>query len=532
VPPPAPFRLSPALTWTLWIAALPLLLAGLGTPVVQRTQESRVLETAREMLDSADWRQWMIPRLNGDVRLQKPPLAYWVAAGSFKVFGVNDFAGRLPFALAGWLTLAVVYRLGRGLMDQRFGLLSAAILLTSFMFFRHFRLAETDSLAALFVAAGIYWLWKGSVETSRRRSYLAFHLAGVAIALTLLAKGPPGLFPLLFFVAWVIVEKNWAALRRFGTSGALLTMLLVGGWWFLYVRTSPHAHILKEELFVVTSGEFHKRPFYIYVPQMLVATAPWTGLFVLGLIWGIRDWRLQPAPRAALLWVGVILVPLCLIGNKQNHYLVPLAPPLAMLAAYAVCRGMDAATREGRTARWVVGITIAISFFAPVGVYWMARHDRGFLQTQDLALIVMTLSAVLAVASVGRRHGLGAAVISYAGGLALCFAVIFGRWRPSLQAVTHRTVAADLRAAFGDGPYVFYGENPSFPLVWNLRRVTPAVPDEQALQHALQQAPQTIVIAQTKNDRPPPPIPPQLKQVAEFDFGDEGMTFRIYRAGE
>jgi 4-amino-4-deoxy-L-arabinose transferase-like glycosyltransferase len=532
VPPPAPFRLSPALTWSLWIAALPLLLAGLGTPVVQRTQESRVLEAAREMLDSVDWRQWMIPRLNGEVRLQKPPLAYWVAAGSFKIFGVNDFAGRLPFALAGWLTLAVVYRLGRGLMDQRFGLLSAAILLTSYMFFRHFRLAETDSLAALFVAAGIYWIWKGSVEHTRRRSYSAFHLAGVAIALTVLAKGPPGLFPVLFFVAWVIVEKNWAALRRFGTSGALLTTLVVGGWWFLYVRSSPHAHILKDELFVVTGGEDHVRPFYMYFPQILKATAPWTGLFVLGLIWGIRDWRLQPAARVALLWAGVILLPLCLIGNKQEHYLVPLTPALAMLAAFAVQRGIESSTRDALAARWVAGVTIAISFFVPVGVYFVARQQRGYLQTMDLALIVLALAAALAVASVGRRHGLSAAVIAYAAGLACCFAVIFGRWWPSLNPVTHRTIAADLRAAFGDGPYVFYGRDPSFPLVWNLRQVAPAAPTPEALQRTLQQAPQIVVIAQTKNNRPPPPIPPQLKQVAEFDPGDEGMTFRIYRAGE
>jgi 4-amino-4-deoxy-L-arabinose transferase-like glycosyltransferase len=108
VPQTIPFRLSCPIILALWIAALPLLLFGLGTPVVQRTQEARVLETAREMLDSRDWRQWMIPRLNGQVRLQKPPLAYWVAAGSIKVLGVNDFAGRLPFALAGWLTIAVV----------------------------------------------------------------------------------------------------------------------------------------------------------------------------------------------------------------------------------------------------------------------------------------------------------------------------------------------------------------------------------------------------------------------------------------
>ncbi|HEY7119338.1 MAG TPA: glycosyltransferase family 39 protein, partial [Tepidisphaeraceae bacterium] len=109
-----------------WALALPLLLAGLGTPVVQRTQEARVLETAREMYDSRDRRDWMIPHLNGNVRLEKPPLAYWLAAASFKLLGVGEFAGRLPFVLAGWLTLGVVYALGASLIDRRFALLAAA----------------------------------------------------------------------------------------------------------------------------------------------------------------------------------------------------------------------------------------------------------------------------------------------------------------------------------------------------------------------------------------------------------------------
>jgi 4-amino-4-deoxy-L-arabinose transferase-like glycosyltransferase len=523
----ASFRISTPLLLGLWLAALPLLLAGLGTPVVQRTQEARVLETAREMLDSQGWRQWMIPRLNGEVRLQKPPLAYWLAAGSFRLFGINDFAGRLPFALAGWLTLALVYRLGKGLADARFGLTAAAILLTSFMFFRHFRLAETDSLAALFVTAAIYWFWRGARDERRGHRFAAFHLAGIAVALAVLAKGPPALFPVLFFIAWVIVERDWASALRWITSGALLTTLIIGGWWFLYVRSSPMAHELADELFVVTGGEDHVRPFYQYFPQILVATAPWTGLFILGLIWGIRDWRRQPAARVALLWVAVILIPLCCIGNKQNHYLVPLTPALALLAAYAVRRGLQGGA-DARAAGWVMAITLAVSLLTPIGVYWLARHERGFLQTLDLVVIVLTLAVGLASVSVGRKQGLGPAVACYAGGLALCFAVMIGRWRPSLEQVTHRTIAAELEEAVDDRPIRFYGRDPSFPLVWNLHRVVPVCNSPEALQKELWENPQTVVIAQTKNNRPPPPIPPELKKIAEFDPGDEGMIFNIY----
>src|SRR5436190_11120232 len=63
----------------LWIASLALLLCGLGSAPVRRTQEARVLETAREMVGE-DFRRWLIPHLNGRVRLEKPPLAYWLVA--------------------------------------------------------------------------------------------------------------------------------------------------------------------------------------------------------------------------------------------------------------------------------------------------------------------------------------------------------------------------------------------------------------------------------------------------------------------
>ena len=70
----------------LWILAGAALLAGLGEPPVRRTQEARVLVTAREMVVSPDGlRAWLVPHLNAHIRLEKPPLAYWAAAGAFEM---------------------------------------------------------------------------------------------------------------------------------------------------------------------------------------------------------------------------------------------------------------------------------------------------------------------------------------------------------------------------------------------------------------------------------------------------------------
>src|SRR5579884_645383 len=83
-----------------WLIAGAALVSGLGGPAVQRTQEARVLETAREMVGS-DWREWLIPHCNGQVRVRKPPRAYWMAAAAFELAAVSEAAGRIPTALVG-----------------------------------------------------------------------------------------------------------------------------------------------------------------------------------------------------------------------------------------------------------------------------------------------------------------------------------------------------------------------------------------------------------------------------------------------
>ena len=111
-----------------WAGSLVLLLAFVGGPPVQRTQEARVLETAREMLGQP-WRAWLIPQLNGDLRLRKPPLPYWFAAAAYKVGGVNETAGRVPTAVIGWLTLGVTFLAAERLFGTRAGFFAAATLL-------------------------------------------------------------------------------------------------------------------------------------------------------------------------------------------------------------------------------------------------------------------------------------------------------------------------------------------------------------------------------------------------------------------
>lgn len=95
--PARPRRLGLVLS----LAAAVLLGVGLGVASVSRTQEARVLETAREMFGGG-MHNWMIPKVNGHIRLQKPPLAYWLTAWCYKALGVSEGVGRIPAASSPW----------------------------------------------------------------------------------------------------------------------------------------------------------------------------------------------------------------------------------------------------------------------------------------------------------------------------------------------------------------------------------------------------------------------------------------------
>src|SRR5215210_6558483 len=126
---------SPRVLALLWVLGGAVLLFGLGKPPVSRTQEARVLETARQMIGTG-YENWLIPKLNGRVRLQKPPLPYWMAAASYKLFGVSELSGRLPFALLAWLTLGVTFAGTSRLFNRRVALLATTALLGSYLFAR------------------------------------------------------------------------------------------------------------------------------------------------------------------------------------------------------------------------------------------------------------------------------------------------------------------------------------------------------------------------------------------------------------
>ena len=511
-----PWWLTPRGTRALWLLAGLLLVTTLFFPIT-RTQEARVLATAREMLESRDARQWLVPRLNGEIRLQKPPLPYWLSATSYSLFGVSEWAGRLPMALSAWLMLAVTFRMARRMFDVRVAFFAAATLAGTFMFSRYGRLAETDILSAFFATASVYFIWR-CFETNDRATLNA-HFAAASVALTVLAKGPPAIFPVLFLLAFAAVRKRWDVPRRFVRSGALLTLALVGLPWFLYVRLATDAGIIGHELEKIAGGSGHAEPFWYHFPLLFKVTAPWVAFVVLGVYLALEKYRSDPRCQAMLLWFACVIVPLSAVGQKQEHYLVPALPPLMILAGWGIARALPGDDKPlTRFASILLKATLLAGLLTPVAIVVGARYERGRPSVSDWimgATAFLTLSAAVVA---GRRNlptAFAAATLAWA--VVMTGAV--GVWASTIDRTDWRETANVIRRHAGDSPLAFHGAV-NDELVFYLRTIIPFYETPDELLAALHSDPDLTLIVQRRPREEFIP-PAGLAEVAEVALDEK-----------
>lgn len=550
--PPTAFAPHAARGWdwrplALWIASGVVLLAGLGGRPVQRTQEARVLETARQMLGKPLDR-WMVPRVNERLRLRKPPIAYWGAAAAFSVGGVSEAVGRIPTALTGWLTIGCTYWAGAWLFGRRAGLLSAAALLSGYLFFWYTRLAETDAWATLFVTFGTLAFWK-AVEADPlapidapppKRRAMWFHLGAACVAAAFLSKFGPAVFPILFLVALTLVRRRPGVLWAFVKCGAPLTAVVPGILWLWYAGRHAGLGQVAEEFNNNWRGQGHGKPFYSYFYLLPMAAAPWTGVLVIAGIEAVRRWGRDPRLQGLILWNLSILLPLLVTGNKQVHYLLTMMPCAMLLVGWALTEMLELSEPGAEASRSVLtrppfahavagtfAVTVALCLLAAAGPPLAARAERGDVRTLDVALAAAMAMAMGAVLWLWHTRRGGHAVWAFASAFAVVLAVCNGWWWPSVQNNDPRAVGREFRRVAGNGPYTSYGTVAYLPLCFSLRaEVMSAVTPEDLRRQAAAEPNLHVVIRRRRRDVRPLPDPGFVRAL---EIPNEDEVFELYR---
>lgn len=521
----------------LWLLAGVSLLAFLGTAPCNRSQEARVLVTAREMAQDGGIR-WLLPTCNGELRVQKPPMACWAAAVTFLATGqVSELTGRLPSVLWAWLTLGALYWAGTRWFSRPVGLLAAGMLLTSFLFYRYGRLAETDIPATLAVTVAIIAFWRGLESgdgaKAPRRAALWCAVGGAATGLAFLAKQGPGAYPLLFALAYGIVQRNWKGLLVAAWAG-VGPAILVAAPWYAYIVAKGYGHVFWSEAVVAAEGKDHGGGVLALAPMLVMATIPWFGLWPAGAILAWRD-RHRPAGLALMCWASATFVPLLFVQNRQIHYLMPAMPPLMLLSAWAVeqtAKGM-VPRRLGAYVTLTLRVLMVGAMVAGVAVIgWAAAMAGGFVHAADqhFAAATAVLGVLLLVMGLITRAPMRnsrplTAMLRATAALAAVFVWLIGVWAVHLQPEDVHRAAEELQTAAGGRHLVFYGE-PSLALVFQLGQTIPVVRKRTTLPPNI--ADDTAIVVESGPADPPASLPPPW-QLA-WRGGPAGHHYQLWLA--
>jgi 4-amino-4-deoxy-L-arabinose transferase-like glycosyltransferase len=333
-------------------------------------------EVAREMVARQDW---ITLYANGIRYLEKAPLMYWSMAASFTLFGAQDWAARLPLAIATLALLLVVYATGRRLFaSDTAGFYAALILLTSFGIFIYTRIIIPDVIVCLWLSLAMLLFWI-SLEQPQPSRATAWGFAA-ACALNVLTKGLIGVvFPLAIVILFLLLNRNLGHLRRWHPFSSLLVFLLIalpwhvlagianpsqgnpggtipaagnvhGFFWFYFINEQVLRYLNRR-----VPRDYDTVPLLLFWGLIAAWLMPWIA-FVFKAIVPVRT---DQAWRLLGIWAAVVMV-FFSFSTRQEYYALPALPPLALMIGGWLAREENSSARDPLR---IAGRRIAIVLF-------------------------------------------------------------------------------------------------------------------------------------------------------------------------
>lgn len=419
---------------------------GLGGLPLTGPDEPRYSEIGREIFASGDW---VTPRMNGYLWLEKPIWLYWGQAISYHLFGVNEFAARFPSALSALITvLFVAFAVGK-LVSRRWGFLAGGVLATSAFWFALARGASTDMglACAIGVAVLAAHLAFNSQGKSRTGYWLLF---AFALGVSMLAKGLIGIMLICAITGihrLLMKQPIVPSMRR--NSGLLwlgiLVFAITTASWYVPV-TLVNGMTFIDEFFVnhhfkrFFKNEFHHlQPFYFYFAVVLAELLPWPFFLVGGIArlkqLGARDSASGGLLLLAWVWALVPILFFSISKSKLPSYILPSLPPLAIIIGWELER-----IWRGETDIWSkIGLAFTALIATGVGIGFAVYVFKDGVSIAGWGFLGLILPPLLGVAALvalllKKREMVIAATATLTASIALAAVVLlFGHLGPKMS---------------------------------------------------------------------------------------------------
>jgi 4-amino-4-deoxy-L-arabinose transferase-like glycosyltransferase len=395
-------------------------LGSVFTPPLLDDADSTHAEAAREMYATGDY---VTLHINGVRYLEKAPLPYWLVAASYHIFGVNEFATRLPMSLSVMLLGILAVAWGRHAFGEKAGIYAGLFIYTSAGVFLFTRILIPDVLLSLLIAASLYFFLSA---LQHRNAAWRWYAGYACVAVGVLTKGLIALaFPGGTAFVYLFVTGEWRRWREFRLlSGLALFLVIAAPWhilaglrntggqgghgffWFYFVNE----HFLRF-LGKRYPRDYNKLPWALYWSLHLVWLFPWSLYLPAAIRTGleVRKGQGNFQDRSRLLcWIlaGLVLL-FFAISTNQEYYTFPAYFPLLMLLADAIARYERSDSQYANPSGWLrisagaialVGVAASVTLLT---MLWQSRHlpfepDIGnVLAKHDMATDTLSTSHML-----------------------------------------------------------------------------------------------------------------------------------------
>ncbi|WP_456392002.1 ArnT family glycosyltransferase [Persephonella sp.] len=340
--------------------------------------EAFYAEAAREMLESGNF---LDIYYNYEPRFNKPPMTYWMVVFSYLVFGINEFATRLPIVLSALGSNLLVYLIGKELYGRKTGLVAAAVMAFSFQFVINSRYASPEVPLTFFFTLTLYLFIVGY----RRRKFLYIFLSYIALGLVVLTKGFPYIIVIGGIVILYLLLENGFDFRGFlkdlrfiHLEIGLPVVFILGFSWYIYMYLKFGSGFIETTLNETIKRAVARKSrgisdLFFYVIVILWGFLPYSLFFYYSFVRALKDKKKELL--FPLVWFSVMFIIFTIAKGKIPVYIMQAHGAMSLIVAYYLINRNPAGFLDKILYYGSLIVPVVISSVAIAGLVYLFKLD-------------------------------------------------------------------------------------------------------------------------------------------------------------